>query len=79
MSNYEMVDSPSHYTNYPCEVIDMMVAIWGKEKVADFCEINAFKYRMRMGTKPFNSIEQDLKKEQWYLNKAKELRNECVE
>jgi hypothetical protein len=29
---------------------------------------------MRMGTKPDNSIEQDLKKEQWYLNKAKELR-----
>ncbi len=77
--NYEHVEHPSHYTNYPCEVIDMMVAIWGKEKVADFCEINAFKYRMRMGTKPDNAIEQDLKKEQWYLNKAKELRNECVE
>ena len=52
----------------------MMVSIWGKEKVADWCEITAFKYRMRMGTKPDNSIEQDLKKEQWYLNKAKELR-----
>ena len=77
--NYEHVEHPSHYNTYPMETIDMMVAIWGKEKVADFCEINAFKYRMRMGTKPDNSIEQDLKKEQWYLNKAKELRNECVE
>ena len=76
---YEHVEHPSHYNTYPMETIDMMVAIWGKEKVADFCEINAFKYRMRMGTKPDNSIEQDLKKEQWYLNKAKELRNECVE
>lgn len=56
-----------------------MVAIWGKEKVADWCEITAFKYRMRMGTKPDNSIEQDLKKEQWYLKKAKELRTDCVE
>lgn len=55
-----------------------MVAIWGKEKVADWCEITAFKYRMRMGTKPDNSIEQDLKKEQWYLNKAKELRTDYV-
>ena len=79
MSNYEHVEHPSHYNHYSSETIAMMVAIWGKEKVADFCEINAFKYRMRMGTKPFNSIEQDLKKEQWYLNKAKELRNECVE
>ena len=79
MSNYEHVEHPSHYNTYPMETIDMMVAIWGKEKVADWCEITAFKYRMRMGTKPDNSIEQDLKKEQWYLNKAKELRNECVE
>jgi hypothetical protein len=79
MSNYEHVEHPSHYNTYPIETISMMVAIWGKEKVADWCEITAFKYRMRMGTKPDNSIEQDLKKEQWYLNKAKELRNECVE
>ena len=74
MLNYEMVDSPTHYNTYSVETIDMMVRVFGKEKVADFCEINAFKYRMRMGTKPDNSIEQDLKKEQWYLNKAKELR-----
>lgn len=76
--NYEHVEHPAHYNTYPMETIDMMVAIWGKEKVADWCEITAFKYRMRMGTKPDNSIEQDLKKEQWYLNKAKQLRNECV-
>lgn len=77
--DYEMVEHPSHYNTYPMETISMMVAIWGKERVADWCEITAFKYRMRMGTKPDNSIEQDLKKEQWYLNKAKELRYECVE
>ena len=76
---YEHVEHPSHYNHYSSETIAMMVAIWGKERVADWCEITAFKYRMRMGTKPDNSIEQDLKKEQWYLNKAKELRNECVE
>ena len=75
---YEHVEHPNHYNTYPCETIDMMVAIWGNEKVADWCEITAFKYRMRMGTKPDNSIEQDLKKEQWYLNKAKELRNEVA-
>lgn len=76
---YEHVEHPSHYNHYSSETISMMVAIWGKEKVADWCEITAFKYRMRMGTKPDNSIEQDLKKEQWYLNKAKELRTDCVE
>ena len=74
--DYEMVEHPSHYNTYSVETIDMMVRVFGKEKVADWCEITAFKYRMRMGTKPDNSIEQDLKKEQWYLNKAKELRKE---
>lgn len=52
----------------------MMEAIYGTEATITFCEMTAFKYRMRVGTKPDNSIEQDLQKERWYLNKAKELR-----
>lgn len=66
--------NPSHYKQFSVEAIDMMVKIWGNEKVADHCEMCAFKYRMRMGTKPDQSIEQDIKKADWYLNKAKELR-----
>lgn len=67
----EQVNHPSHYNSYPIEVIDMMIGIWGKEATKLFCEMNAFKYRMRLGLK--DDMEQDLKKEQWYLNKAKEL------
>lgn len=52
----------------------MMEAIYGVEATIIFCEMTAFKYRMRVGTKPDNSVEQDLQKERWYLNKAKELR-----
>jgi hypothetical protein len=74
-NNYEHVNHPNHYNNYDIEVIDMMERIWGPEKTAVFCELNAFKYRMRMGTKPDNNIEQDIKKENWYLNKMKELKN----
>jgi len=70
----EQVNHPAHYNNYGIEVIDMMVSLWGKDKVADWCEITAFKYRMRMGTKSGNPIQQDIDKEAWYLNKAKELR-----
>jgi hypothetical protein len=55
------------------QVIDMMVAIYGTEATAKYCEMNAFKYRMRAGTKPDNLLEQDLEKEKWYLNKSKEL------
>lgn len=68
----EKVNSPKHYNNYPIEVIDMMVSIWGKEKIIDYCLVNAFKYRLRLGHK--DDINQDLLKEQWYLKKAHELK-----
>lgn len=74
-STYENVDHPNHYNTYDVEVIDMMERIWGPEKTAVFCELNAFKYRMRMGTKPTSPVTEDLDKEVWYLNKMKELKN----
>lgn len=36
--------------------------------------MNAFKYRMRLGLKPEQSVERDLEKANWYEQKAKELR-----
>ena len=73
-NSYDHVNHPSHYNNYSVEVIDMMERIYGTKDTIAFCEMNAFKYRMRLGTKPDNSIEQDLAKEKWYIDKAKELR-----
>lgn len=75
LEKYEMVQHPHHYNTYSVEVIDMFEKIYGPERVADWCEITALKYRLRMGTKPDNSIKQDLEKEEWYLKKAKELRD----
>ena len=69
----EQVNSPSHYNNQSIEVIDMMKRIWGTEKLVAFCEMNAFKYRMRAGLK--GDAEIDLEKANWYENKADELRN----
>lgn len=63
--------SEKHYNQYPIETIDMMISVFGKDKVKTFCLINAFKYRMRMGYK--DDITKDFNKEQWYLNKVKEL------
>jgi len=77
-TDYEMVNHPTHYNQYDIEVIDMIIRIWGPEAAALWCDITAFKYRMRMGTKPDNSIEQDIKKEQWYLNKSKEIRENLI-
>lgn len=73
---YNFVDSPVHYNNYSVEAFEMMRRIFGTDKMIDFCEINALKYRLRAGSKPNESVETDLKKEKWYLNKAKQLRNE---
>lgn len=67
--------NPSHYKSYSKETIEMMVAVFGVQAVINYCECNAFKYRMRMGNKPNETIETDLKKERWYLDKAKELRD----
>ena len=67
----EQVNHPAHYNSYPIEAIDMMVSIWGHQSTIDFCYMNAFKYRMRLGLK--DDVNQDLAKEQWYLSKAKEL------
>ena len=74
MDKYEMVNHPKHYNNYDKEVIDMIEDIWGTYLAAIWCEITAFKYRMRMGTKPDNDIYQDIKKEKWYLEKRSELK-----
>lgn len=69
------VNHPQHYNSYDVEIIEMMKRIWGTEATITFCKLNAFKYRMRMGLKPNNPIEQDLAKEQWYLDYAHSLQN----
>jgi hypothetical protein len=73
-SVFDPID-PSHYKQYPIEIIDMMVKVFGKERVADYCLVNAYKYRMRMGLKPGQPVEQDLEKEKWYLKKYNELKS----
>jgi len=70
----EQVNHPVHYNSYSIEVIDMMERIWGITPTITFCEMNAFKYRMRAGIKHDNP-EEDLNKEAWYLVKAKALRD----
>lgn len=72
-NTYQKVDHPKHYNNYNIEVIDMMEKIWGTQMVAIWCLLTSFKYRMRMGTKPGESVSDDLQKEHWYLNKYQEL------
>lgn len=68
----EMVNHPSHYKNNKYETIDIMLDVFGKDKTADFCELNAFKYLWRANNK--GTDIQDKKKAIWYLNKYIELK-----
>ena len=67
--------NPDYYKTNSVEVIDMMIKIWGKDAVITHCEMCAFKYRMRLGNKPNNSVDDDLGKAKWYESKANELKN----
>lgn len=69
---YDMVN-PDHYKNSSIETIEKMRRIWGNDTTAIHCEMCAFKYRERLGSKPGNSVEQELSKIRWYEAKAKEL------
>lgn len=71
--NYEMVNHPSHYNRYPIEAVEMARRIWGDSAMKTAAEITAFFYRMRLGLKPENSVEQDLAKEEFWLDYARRI------
>ncbi len=64
--------NPDYYRRNGVETIDQMLTLFGSEKVLHFCELNAFKYRMRAGHKSSNR-EEDINKALWYENKMKEI------
>lgn len=74
-NKYEMVNHPNHYNRYSIEAVEMARRIWGDEAMKTAAEITAFFYRMRMGLKPENSVQQELEKEEFWLNYAKNLGN----
>ena len=65
--------NPDHYKQGDRQVWQMMIDCFGLDAYIAFSRLNAFKYRMRAGSKPTSSIEEDIKKAQWYEEKIKEL------
>lgn len=66
------VNHPSHYTQNKFESIDEMMIAFGPEVVYHFCICSAWKYKNRA---PFKgNFEEDMKKADWYLTKAKEIK-----
>lgn len=72
-SNYDDKGNAKHYTDQRINVIRMLESIWGTEAVMLFCEMNAFKYRMRVGKK--DDPKQELIKTNWYERMAAYLKN----
>ena len=58
---------PAHYTECSLECYEVMLAVFGRKAVTDFCIINAFKYLWRHKYK--NGLE-DLQKAEQYLAMA---------
>lgn len=67
----EMVNHPQHYSNGNIECIDVMLQLYGKEAVLNFCLLNSFKYQWRCKMK--NNCLEDLAKAKWYLDKYLEI------
>lgn len=67
----DMVNEPPHYKQHEMECIDEMVVVFGVSAVIDYCRCAAWKYRYRAPYK--GKFEEDNKKADWYLKKAKEL------
>lgn len=59
----DSVNHPSHYTQYPVEVIQLTEHM-------DFCRGNAVKYLARAGFKDPSKELEDLKKARWYTDRA---------
>lgn len=72
----DMINSPPHYTQGKVECIDAMESAFGREELATYCKIAAFKYIWREETK--NGTE-DVKKAIWYLQKYLELKGVEIE
>lgn len=68
-SNYDNEGNASHYDENRVNSIVKYERVYGTLAVMTFCEINADKYRDRIGKK--DNIEQEVLKIKWYENAAK--------
>lgn len=73
---YDNINHPEHYTQGDIECIDMMVAVFGKEVVANFCLCNCMKYLYRHD---YKDGRMDCEKAKWYINKYMELKYGSLE
>jgi len=69
--SYETNGDAKHYSENRLQSIVKFERIYGTEAVMLYCEINADKYRDRLGKKSGQSLDQELMKINWYEKAAK--------
>lgn len=67
--------NPDHYKAGKLQTIEQMMIVFGPNKVASFCEVNAFKYHARAGLKGDDVM--DHKKADWYMRLYDRLKGFC--
>lgn len=65
-SKEDMVNSPSHYTDYPMEVKDIIRTVLSEEQYKGWCLGNELKYRLRAGLKNPDKLQEDMDKAMWF-------------
>lgn len=72
----DAVSHPDHYNSHAKECIVEMFILFGLDNFVAFCQMNAWKYRYRAGSKANNSADQDNAKADRYIEyaaRAKEI------
>lgn len=72
---YDDKGNAKHYTKSRISTLIKIEQVWGTLGAMLFCEMNAFKYRDRIGEKDDPSLE--LKKIQWYDKAAEIMRKKA--
>lgn len=75
---YNEKGDAAHYDTERINTIRSFEKIYGTLAVMYFCEINALKYRMRVGKKEGNSVDQELVKAEWYEKAAAYYFNKLI-
>ncbi len=73
-NNYDEKGNAKHYSDQRIDMIRMLEQIWGTQNLMIFCEMNAFKYRMRLGKK--DDPTQEMIKISWYEKMAQHLKED---
>lgn len=68
--NYDKKGNATHYDSERINANNIFEYTYGTLAIMYFCEINVLKYRMRIGKKTSQSLEQEILKIKWYEKAA---------